>query len=205
MELMGDGSGLEALATALTSEPDEPARLRSLKLNSIGTFAPSHAIAWAPVWQALPKLPSLRELELGGNAFGTEAVAGLRRALGESRLDTLRLGSGALLPLSAHGVALTVDRGVLDLSGAGLTAADAALVSAALERLRREGHAAPITALDLSGNALALEAIADEAELVSRHDTACALHARILFPRVPATSLRTGGSELLRASARGRG
>jgi len=131
-----------------------------------------HAIAWAPVWQALPKLSSLRELELGGNAFGTEAVAGLRRALSESRLDTLRLGSGALLPLSAHGVALTVDRGVLDLSGAGLTAADAALVSAALERLRREGHAAPLTALDLSGNGLALEAIADEAELVIRHDIA---------------------------------
>ena len=93
---MGSGDGLKALADALVAageggdtniavEADGEVphcQLQTLKLNSIGTFAPSHASAWQPIWRALPSLSEPRHLELGGtrlprlHLMGYECLAG---------------------------------------------------------------------------------------------------------------------------------
>lgn len=131
---------------------------------SIGTFAASHASAWQPIWQAIPALPALRHLELGGNAFGDVALEGLRAALQEAtQLHTIGLGHPAVaVPLClaglrslSHAAATSGgpeedandggggggdgDRRVhLDLSHAQLTASDACIIADALEALRLE-------------------------------------------------------------------
>ena len=167
-EAMGSGDGLQALADALVTagdggdmkigveaNGDSPhCQLQTLKLNSIGTFAPSQASAWQPIWRALPSLSELRHLELGGNAFAGVALGELRNALQQAtQLHTIGLGHPTVaVPLCRAGLrtlasapytgrdgGYCVGSGLhLDLSHAQLTASDACIIADALEALRVE-------------------------------------------------------------------
>ncbi len=167
-EAMGSGDGLQALADVLVAAGDggdmkvgveangDPphCQLQTLKLNSIGTFTPSHASAWQPIWHALPSLSELRHLELGGNAFAEVALGGLRNALQQAtQLHTIGLGHPtvtvplctaglrtlASTPYTGRGSGYCVGSGLhLDLSHAQLTASDACIIADALEALKVE-------------------------------------------------------------------